>query len=93
MYKSLEKLQVISTPSEHTMGSRGGSVLKIECVSEQESPNAIEKISEIEGKYGTITIAKSSRPIKETDSDIHALIANVLLKREKRLKGLKATGN
>lgn len=91
MYKSSEKLQVISTPSKHTMGTRGGSVLKIECISEQESPKAaVEQISEIEGKYGTITIAKSSRPIKETDSDIHALIANVLLKREKRLK---ATGN
>ena len=90
MYKSSEKLQVISPPLKHTMGTRGGSVLKIECISEQESPKAVEQISEIEGKYGTITIAKSSRPIKETDSDIHTLIANVLLKREKRLK---ATGN
>ncbi|EKU42672.1 hypothetical protein C518_2400 [Lysinibacillus fusiformis ZB2] len=90
MYNTAEKLQVNSTPLKHTMGTRGGSVLEIDCISKQESPKVVEKISEIEGKYGTITIAKSSRPIKETDSDIHALIANVLLKREKRLK---ATGN
>lgn len=39
-----------------------------------------QTITEINGRYGTITI-KTNREIKSTDEDIHTLIARILLKK------------
>ncbi|MEX2461089.1 MAG: hypothetical protein WD469_07270 [Paenibacillaceae bacterium] len=47
--------------------------------------NAVELITEIQGKHGIIRILKQNRDMTEVDEDIHALIARILLKKEKRL--------
>jgi len=44
-----------------------------------------EVVKEIEGACGVIRIIKSPHPASESDEDIHALVARVLLMKLKRL--------
>ncbi len=84
-----EKLQEKTTTPGHIMSSRGGVVVDVNYVSQEENIEETpqtERITEIEGKCGTITVLKSSRPMKETHQDIHSLISKVLLMKEKRLQ-------
>jgi hypothetical protein len=62
----------------HRAGVKG-----METVTQPSHPS--HKITEIEGKYGTIKVFKSQREVSKTDEDIHSLIARVLLMKQKRL--------
>ncbi|MBS3678949.1 hypothetical protein KGF86_01855 [Ornithinibacillus massiliensis] len=91
MLQVTERLQESPTPQGHILSSRGGVVVQVEYNPKEEHIEELPpvKIKEIEGKCGTITVMKPSREVKETDEDIHSLIAKVLLMKQKRLQ---ATG-
>ncbi|MFC5735886.1 hypothetical protein [Cytobacillus gottheilii] len=87
MNELAKTLQEINPFEAHIVASRGGIEIKDTCIPEKEKTitQQVEEIKTLEGSHGTIKIFKQSREVKETDQDIHSLIAKVLLMKQKRL--------
>ncbi|MGM0975825.1 MAG: hypothetical protein ACQEW2_23185 [Bacillota bacterium] len=86
MQEMIEKLQENQPGPGHILSSRGGVAMEKQVqLQETQKEEQAEILKQIKGICGTITILKPSREIKETDEDIHSLIAKVLLMKEKRL--------